>query len=186
VFIFENLQHVWGGIAAGFFTAAILSALLFSDPPDYPGAIAGVFLGLAALTAAAIALTLAFRNTSKIVRKEIAIQPFLNPENGQLCFAVFRFEYHRPRTRNDNRTPGEQQPDDFDTRLHAVLTEKFLLQLSNSTELPNAYSIKQIADAVATEIVKEAKIPDSDFHIYLNAIERPNRRMREGGITIGT
>jgi hypothetical protein len=176
----ENLRHLWGGIAAGCLVAAILSALLF----DESGVAAAIFLSLAALGSAIIALTRSSR--SKFIQKEIAIQPFLNPENGQLYFAVFKFRYDRPRTLNDNREASSQKPDDFDTRLYAALTEKFLLQLSNTTELPSAYSIRQMADSVVVGIAKEEKIPV--FRIYLTAIERPNRRMAAGpdSIIIGS
>ena len=43
------LAHFWGGISAACISAGVLSALLFSQPPEYPGATAAVFLGLAAI-----------------------------------------------------------------------------------------------------------------------------------------
>jgi len=124
-----------------------------------------------------------FPRPVKLTQLNVAIQPFLNPENGGLYFAVFKFTYERPRTRNDGRPAGERKPDEFDGRIHAVLTEKFLLELGKADTLPEPETIRQIAETAVAGIVNEAQLPV--FRIYLTAIEKPNRRIQQGGITIG-
>jgi hypothetical protein len=156
------LAHLWGGIAGACLTAGVVASILFFEPPEYPGAVVGVFLGLAAIGPA-----VAFFNYRKPLELSRHTLELLLKDGTKLTLVCDWF----PNIVSETYIRGSFK----------ILLDERMVDRPLDTVEPN--KIRQWVEQAITPSVREHRF--SVFRFHLTGITDPPRPGPAGGIIIG-
>jgi len=156
------LAHLWGALVVASISAGIVAALLFSEPPEYPGATFLVFCVLAAIGPA-----VAFFNYRKPLELSRHLIELLLKDGTKLSLVCDWF----PNTTSPNYISGTFK----------ILLDERMVHHPLDTVVPA--QMQTWVEQAITPFVVEQKF--TVFRIRLTGIAEPPRPGSLGGIIIG-